>query len=370
MSEDSSRAEGSTLSTGKKLVFALIVLVLFIFAAEGLLRVWVYFIREEFERYDVATQTWVLVPGTYRSLNKEVVVNSDGFSGAELLEDGDDLWRIVAVGDSNTFGAGSLHHSYPGALQRILREQAKPGRRFEVINAGIQGLDSLHALRRLRAKVLPLDPDVITIYIGWNDLMKLDPLGDSGIPAVSQVSRFIDRLWLVKGMRKLVFLWIRPRIDPPATGPESRSGRFTDFVPHAYIKNVEMMIEEIREIGAKPMIFTLPTVVRENFTVEDVRNARVFFPYYPSAYSIGDLLEILAAYNRAIRTIALENSVPLVDLERTFEDRPDYRDLFWDTMHPNFEGNEIIANKILSVSREKGLLGGGLNSQPDSTSEN
>lgn len=347
------------LSTTKKAIFSGIVLVFFVVAAESLLRLWVYYVREDFERYDASTQTWILLPGTHRALGEPVVINSDGFAGAELQEEGDDLWRIAAVGDSNTFGGGSLNHSYPAAFQRILNERARPGQRYEVVNAGIQGLDSLHALRRLRAKVLPLGPDVVTIYIGWNDLMKFDPLGDGGIPAISRISRFVDGLWLVKGMRKLMFLWIRPHTNPPAVGPGSRSGRYADFVPHSYIENVEQMIAEIRAIGAQSMIFTLPTVVREDFTVEDVRDARVFFPYYPSAYSVGDLLDLVAAYNRAIRMIAAKNDVPVVDLAGAFETRPDYRSLFYDTMHPTWDGNELIAEEIFAVAQSRELLGGG-----------
>ncbi len=351
-----SRPAGRRLGFGKKLLFSIVAVVGFFVVAEGLLRLWVYYIRDEFERYDIATETWILLPGIHRSWADDVVVNGDGFAGAELVEDGPDLWRMVAVGDSNTFGEGSLEHSYPAALQRLVRAQAPPGRRYEVINAGIQGLDSQLALRRMRSKVLPLRPDVVSIYIGWNDLMKFDPFGSGGTQALSRVSRAVDALWLVKGLRKLMFLTIRPRVNPPAVGPSSRTGRYAKFVPELYIANVEAMIREIRAIGARPMIFTLPTVVRESFTVKDVQDAHVFFPYYPSAYSVGDLLDLIADYNRTIERIAVEHDVPLVDLATAFAAREDYRKLFYDTMHPTWDGNELIAREIYAVTSREGLL--------------
>lgn len=350
------RPAGRRLGFGKKLMFSAVAVAGFFILAEGLLRLWVYYVREEYERYDVTTETWTLLPGVHRAWHGDIYVNEDGFTGPALQADGPDLWRMVAVGDSNTFGGGGIEHTYPIELERIIRTRSADEYRVEVVNAGIEGLDSLHALRRLRSKVLPLGPDVVTIYIGWNDLMKFDPFGSGGSNALSSVSRAVDGLWLVKGMRKLVFLMIRPHLNPPAVGPDSSSGRFKDFVPHIYIANVEDMIREIRAAGARPMIFTLPTVVRPDFTVKDIQEAHVFFPYYASAYSVGDLLDLVSAYNRTIEEIAKEHDVPLVDLAAAFAARADYRKLFYDTMHPTAEGNELIAREIFAVAEREKLL--------------
>lgn len=357
-------AASSQLGTGKKLLFSIISLVMFLVVAEGLLRLWVYYVREEYERYDVATETFTLVPGEHRSFGHPIVVNSDGFVGNELVEDGPDLWRIVSIGDSNTFGGGSPIYSYPAQLEAVLKERGDPDRRYEVVNAGIQGFTSMDGLRRLRSKVLPLNPDVVTIYLGWNDLMKNDPVGQRDNHPLSTASRLVDALWLVKGMRKLVFLELRPYMDPPATGPESRTGQFTDFVPDFYIDNLKTIISEIRESGAQPLLVTLPTVVRPDMTVEDIRELRIFFPYYRSAYGVGDLLDLVAAYNRAIRRVAVEEQVPLSELDEVFAAREDYRKLFYDTMHPTTEGNGIIAEAMFEVLARDSLLGGTPSEEP------
>jgi lysophospholipase L1-like esterase len=65
----------------------------------------------------------------------------------------------------------------------MLDQQEPHGLRYEVVNAGVSGLNSELALRRLRSKVIDLDPDVVTIYIGWNDLMKVDPLSQGNAQA-------------------------------------------------------------------------------------------------------------------------------------------------------------------------------------------
>jgi lysophospholipase L1-like esterase len=238
----------------------------------------------------------------------------------------------------------------------MLDDREAPGRRYEVINAGIEGMDSREALYRLRQKVLDLGPEVVIIYIGWNDLMKYDPLGQAGQGVVPAASRWIDRLWLVKGIRKLMFVYLMPRVSPPLTGPESHTGKFEGFRPDQYIENVRTMIREIREHGAEPVLMTLTTVVRPDFTAEDVVQAGVYLPYYPSAYAVRDFLDLVDAYNRAVLEIARDEDVPVVDLYGTFMARPDFRSLYFDTMHPTREGYGIVARTALDVLDDTGLL--------------
>ena len=213
----------------KSLAFSATLILLILGAAELLVRGWAFYARDDAEHWDAETKTFVLEPGEYRSeYGVTAHVNSAGFVGRELEPDGPDLWRIVAVGDSCTYGGGSDSDSYPALLDARLNLREGPGRRFEVVNAGISGLNSELALRRLRTRVLALDPDVVTLYIGWNDLMKFDPLAQvaNGADArMSGIARALDNLWLVKGLRKLLFFHLRKYIATPATGPESRARR-------------------------------------------------------------------------------------------------------------------------------------------------
>jgi lysophospholipase L1-like esterase len=270
-------AEGSHLTTTKKLAFSIIAIVSFFTLVEVGLRIWVYYFRDEYARYDTLTGIPYLVPGIHR--DSTVVVNSSGFVGAEIRPRTPDLWRIVALGDSSTFGHGSPLHAYPAVLGRMLEEKATPGRQYEVVNAGIEGLDSAQTLARLEQKVLSLQPNVLLVYVGWNDLMKFDPRGQARSDSLASLSRGLDGLWFIKGMRKLIFVELRPRIDPPATGPASRTGRFSDFEPKVYISNLRRIIAEGRAAGAAPALMTMITVVRPGDSAQDLVKARVFFPY-------------------------------------------------------------------------------------------
>jgi lysophospholipase L1-like esterase len=78
-------------------------------------------------------------------------------------------YRIFTLGDSCTFGDGVANdESYAKVTERLLRERF-PGRPIEVINAGCPGYTSYQALRLLEGKLLALEPDAITVYVGIND---------------------------------------------------------------------------------------------------------------------------------------------------------------------------------------------------------
>jgi lysophospholipase L1-like esterase len=341
---------------GKSIAFSLILIVLVLGLAEGAVRTWAHHLRDDIESFDSGSGTFVLAPGIHKTPMGTVKINPDGFVGAPIEPKTPDLWQIVAVGDSCTFGGGDDVDTYPAKLDLILDKRETDGHRYQVVNAGISGLNSELALNRLKSKVPALEPDVITIYIGWNDLMKFDPLSQGTASRWSGVARFLDKLWLAKGLRKLIFYYVRPNVDPPATGPESRTGRFADFRPTIYERNLRAMIAEVRRQGARPLLMTLPTVVREDMTVQDLANAHVVFPYFPSAYGVGDLLDLLGAYNRTIREVAADLDVPLFDLAARFQQIDDVTPLFYDTMHTNSRGLQVIANLLSDALERDGLL--------------
>lgn len=71
--------------------------------------------------------------------------------------------RIVAFGDSLTFGTGATDgKDYPSQLSQMI---SRP-----VINAGVPGDTTASALKRLEKDVLAYSPDIVLITLGGNDL--------------------------------------------------------------------------------------------------------------------------------------------------------------------------------------------------------
>ena len=172
-------------SSGKVILFSVCLVVLFFGALEATLRGWVYLIRDPSERFDTTTGTFVLVPGNHARVRaRPFQVNTRGFVGPEFEDPvPPGTIRIVALGDSCTFGAGTELETYPGQL--ALRLNGAPdSHRYQVINAGIRGLNTGTGLASSRHKGLTAVADIVTVYLGWNDLMKFEPGGQVEHPGV------------------------------------------------------------------------------------------------------------------------------------------------------------------------------------------
>lgn len=316
---------------------------------ESALRVYAHHLRDPAERWDAAAGTFTLVPGRHVGNAGPVVVNEAGFVGdTPAAEDGRPAprLRIVALGDSCTFGAGDGVHTYPALLARRLAARAGDPDAVEVVNAGISGLDTAQVTRRLESRVARLRPDVALIYVGWNDLTRKSPLAQGDPGWRGDLVAALDDLWTVRAARKAVFQILRPRLAAPRTGPASRSGRFRYYVPVRFAEDLRRLVAGVRAIGAEPVLLTLPTPVHADATPAQLRLARITFPSVWGTYAVGDFLDLLAAHNLVIRQVAREADAPLVDLAGGLGSRPDAFRYFHDTMHPNDRGMEAIAVQL------------------------
>tara|TARA_Y100000590_G_scaffold453462_1_gene598560 strand:+ start:953 stop:2515 length:1563 start_codon:yes stop_codon:yes gene_type:complete len=119
--------------------------------------------------YDVKTSGDELIPNQQ---NNSVNINSLGFRGEEFSpEKPDDVYRIFTLGGSTMFGHGATSDktTIPGYLQDFFQNYDDEFK-IEIINGGIQGADSSNELNLIENKIIPLNPDLIIVYDGWNDL--------------------------------------------------------------------------------------------------------------------------------------------------------------------------------------------------------
>jgi lysophospholipase L1-like esterase len=106
--------------------------------------------------------------GTF--LQSEMIINSRGFRGAEISAEKGNIYRIVALGESTTFGVTLKPEDkpWPDLLELMIRDRLKPARPVEVINAGVPGYNLKDNVSRLARDILPLKPDMIISYHGIN----------------------------------------------------------------------------------------------------------------------------------------------------------------------------------------------------------
>ncbi|HEY0513306.1 MAG TPA: SGNH/GDSL hydrolase family protein, partial [Thermoanaerobaculia bacterium] len=108
--------------------------------------------------------------------DSRVSINREGLRGPEIGPKAAGALRVLALGDSFTFGVGAQGgETYPARLQEILRAR---GVRAEVLNAGAPGYGVPDEVAWFERWGRPLAPDVVlvTVFVG-NDLQDAAPGG-------------------------------------------------------------------------------------------------------------------------------------------------------------------------------------------------
>ncbi|MFN8009434.1 MAG: SGNH/GDSL hydrolase family protein [Terriglobia bacterium] len=123
-------------------------------------------------------------------------INALGFRGPEIIRNKPaGRTRIVVLGGSSAWGFGctSDDRTVPGRLQSILHEQL-PGQDIEVINAGQIGYDSTQELIYFHRSIRALNPDLVLLFDGYNDVLAdfINPVSGWPLHADLLKSRFED----------------------------------------------------------------------------------------------------------------------------------------------------------------------------------
>jgi len=234
------------------------------------------------------------------------LTNSLGFRGPEISEKKSDIIRIVCMGDSvpqNGFP------SYPRLLEKLLNENS---RKFEVINAGIGSYSSYQGLVLLRKKILKLKPDIVTVQFGWNDHWA----------AWSHSDKELAKYWKFVGLRNFLgkFRFYQLFADLINSFREKTTKNFSyhpRVSPEEYRENLTEMIKLSKKHGFRLIFITAPTVLKANHptAIYLARGSKLF----PDPKRLNS---VHAFYNEVLRSVARENGIEVLDLERIFENSP------------------------------------------------
>lgn len=145
------------------------------------------------------------VDGTF----ERIVTNSYGFRSHEFPEQKTpDDYFVLAFGGSTTYGfrAESNAHTWPEVLERRLA-QRYPERRVRVFNLGMDMATSVFSVVNMALVGVHLNPDLVIVYHGYNDLAAL---GESGYrPDHSHFYRDLDPRAVELGFQTRLPTWMR-----------------------------------------------------------------------------------------------------------------------------------------------------------------
>ncbi len=163
--ESPTAAERSRLSLWKKVLFTLFVLLLFFGVPELVLRA-LGLPEDLYERgiFWGVEPNLSAEPFLHKELGRrfKVSTNSRSLRYAEIpVGRQPRTVRILALGDSTTFGWGlEQDQTYPARLEHILQEK-HPEVVIQVLNGGIPGYTSFQGLHHFKKNAAPYEPDIV-----------------------------------------------------------------------------------------------------------------------------------------------------------------------------------------------------------------
>jgi lysophospholipase L1-like esterase len=251
--------------------------------------------------------------------------NSQRFKGP-LAEDPKptDVVRIMCYGDSLTDGPPK--GGWPSWFQTLLDKQpAVPGRRFEVINAGVAGYSSHQGLRRFLQEVDHYQPDLLLVSFGWNDAAQAVGQPDKTYRIPSWPLVRCQRA-LIRYRTYLVLMYYSRgwRAQPPVAdgGPHHPRVSVED-----YLANLDQFRGEATDRGIPIAVLTRPHKLPPDVLSKDT-TWRGSVP----------------KYNGALIDWAQHQNVPVIDVQRFFERLPNT--LFSDECHLTIQGYQHMAELI------------------------
>ena len=167
--------------------------------------------------------------------------NALGLRDDEVQADG--RKRILVIGDSCTFGWGvEQEDAFPQLLQQRLDRGPHAGR-YRVINAGVPGYTSYHGRLYLAERGLALEPAVVVVGYGFNDIA---PAGDVRA-SLDWQRRIMPLLRLDDALIDWSRLWRWIRIKTLRPLPPDGPLRST---PAQYGDNIREIVRLARTAGA------------------------------------------------------------------------------------------------------------------------
>ncbi|MDZ4402444.1 exo-alpha-sialidase [Prosthecobacter sp.] len=211
---------------------------------------------------------------------------------------------IIMFGDSTTAPRGNLKvyaEHVETALQSI-------GSSLGVHNAGIPGNTTAQARKRLQEDVLRHKPRVVVMQFGIND--------------------------------SAVDVWRKPPMTRPRVTLES------------FIENYRVMIAETQKQGAKVILMTT-NPLRWTSKLRELYGKP---PYNADAEDGFESLN-LVRYNEALRKLATELKVPLVDVHAAYpafaaQNKTTIEEMVADGMHPGDLGHQLVAELLVPAIRD------------------
>lgn len=258
----------------------------------------------------------------------KVSTNASGFRDLDyVIPKPNDVYRIVVLGDSVTFGVGiNLKDTYPKQLQQLLNQDSKTD--FEVINTGVRGYNTYQQVQLLKEDALIYDPDMIIVGFVLNDAEPFS--AQSGMIDPKHQTLIKIKNFFKQHTYSYAFLRKRLELLRHKCDVKAYQEQYLDqFKPgHKGWEECYQAIEELAKICAKYNIKLVTVIIPR---VEYFKQKPPYMDVYERVYNAWQ-----------------KNNATVYNAYEAFEgkDPAEMKVFPSDTFHYNKEGNKILAEYI------------------------
>jgi len=323
-----------------------------------------------------------------------LVTNRFGWRGPEiLLNKPKSTVRVAFVGASTTVGSHDYPSSYPelvGYWLNLWAERAAPSVRFDIINAGREGLGSSSFAAIVRQELLPAEPDLVVYYEGANQF-QFPQLIDVPVPAREPLYASPNGAWQRLPAKIRPYSALVHRIDRALLQRKVGDGTEPEKPPYHLTWPADVN-EQQPDLASRSLPLQLPVIltdlenIRTSLSGVDAELAVSSFVWLVSdgmrlrpqsdslihrslnkgwwPYRYADMRRMADFQNRVLARYAEAHSLLFIDLAAFVPADPD---LFKDAIHFNREGIRVQAWGVLNalVPRIRERLASGAWPRPD-----
>ena len=276
-----------------------------------------------------------------------ISINSLGFRGPETtIPKPRGTIRLAFLGASTTYCAEvSGNRAVWAHLVTESLSSRYPEIAFDYVNGGVPGYTTQESLRNLESRIAPLEPDVIVIYHGTNDLS-----GDTRRLAAEQglSNQHPDATSRLGEWSTLWFLLEKNWTIYQRQANAQRGDNRLDFQPSElsapFRRRMAALVGRAKEVAPAVVLVTFSHRVRHEQTDDVKLLASNTSLYYMPYMSVEGLLQGFDEYNHVIRDVANQQEVILAEAGESI---PGNGENFVDSVHLTDEGARRIAEIVV-----------------------
>ncbi len=288
---------------------------------------------------------WVVKPSTLA--DTPLAVNGLGLRGPEInTAKPHSTVRILCLGDSCTFGA-RVEKPYPAILQELCDQRLDTP--VEVLNGGVPGHAAHQGVVMLNRRLAP-DPDIVTVYYGWNDHWRRTEALQG--PTI-QPPPVTDNILVLRGLRLACSRWLARRDIAKEEADLDMARTELRLPPSHYYAMLDEFATISSNNGIEVIFFTAPYAFNQE-------NLHWMVEERGWAASTTEIPELHKRYIELTRELAKDKNALLLDLAAIFRQYADTSPaslsmpLFHaDGIHPTQEGHRLIANALFDLIKDR-----------------